>query len=478
MPITGDVIIRAGRLSRRVLLFAALALATIPAAAHAAPGLEFSPSSPVVFGNTTVGQSSEQVLTLTNTSSPPQSVNIFGRVLSGADAGEFSLGPNTCPPTLAQGASCTFSVRFNPSHPGNSTAQLEVNNNSANQPLVRQLNGTGVAPDLSFSPNSLDFGLVLVEERDGMASITVQNAGAAPVQVNQVEIDGPDTSAFRMGPNSCQGQTLAVNQTCSVQVHFEPQEARTYNAILHARAGATDFQASLTGVGGIGDLLLTPNPLDFGNVPVGSSSTGTITTRSVGNAPFASIFSTITGGDVDALRVVRDTCSPRLLLPGQTCTTTVRFTPTVEGPVEAALALVGDGFPHTAVVRGVGTKPAVSPPPPRGARVAFIRKSQVARLARGRVRLGRARCDGAQACTVSVRSQFAVKIEGVRRPYLVRGRTQSWTLRRSRPVWIALPSDVRGTALRVILTLKTRAAGLPATVQRKVLRLVPANAKS
>ncbi|MDQ5832968.1 MAG: choice-of-anchor D domain-containing protein [Actinomycetota bacterium] len=136
MPITGDVIIRAGRLIRRVLLFAALALATIPAAAHAAPGLEFSPSSPVVFGNTTVGQSSEQVLTLTNTSSPPQSVNIFGRVLSGADAGEFSLGPNTCPPTLAQGASCTFSVRFNPSHPGNSTAQLEVNNNKR-QPASR-----------------------------------------------------------------------------------------------------------------------------------------------------------------------------------------------------------------------------------------------------------------------------------------------------------------------------------------------------
>lgn len=73
---------------------------------------------------------------------------------------------------------------------------------------------------------------------------------------------------------------------------------------------------------------------------------------------------------------------------------------------------------------------------------------------------------------------FVVKIAGAGRPYLVRGRMQNWKLGRTRPVSIAVPSDVGNTLSRVIITIKTRAPGLPATVQRRVLRLLPANAKS
>ena len=134
-----------------------------------------------------------------------------------------------------------------------------------------------------------------------------------------------------------------------------------------------------------------------------------------------------------------------MLFPGQTCATTVRFSPTAVGPAEAALVLVGDndGDPHIAVVRGVGTSPAPQPPLAKGARVAFSRKSKVARFSRGRVRLGEARCKGAPTCTVAVRSRFVVKIAGARRPYLVRGRTQNWKLGRTRPVSIALPPTAR-----------------------------------
>lgn len=309
----------------------------------------------------------------------------------------------------------------------------------------------------------------------------VQNTGSATVQVNQIEINGPDSGAFRIDQGNCQPQILAPGQTCSVPVHFEPDEDRTYNATLQVRAaGNATFQAALTGVGGVGAVALTPDPLDFGNVPVGSSSTATVTARSTGNAPFQAIVTIITGGDVGDLRVTKDTCSLRMLFPGQTCGTTVRFTPSAVGPAEAALVLISDNDdkPHLAMVRGMGTSPGPQPPRAKGARVAFSRKSKVARFARGRVRLGEARCKGAPTCTVAVRSLFVVKIAGARRPYLVRGRIQNWKLGRTRPVSVAQPRNLGGTALRVILSLKTRAPGLPATVQRRALRLMPANTKS
>jgi hypothetical protein len=466
--------IRAGRLARLVPIFAVLAFAALPVtAANAA--LVFSPDTTLTFSDTTVGmQTMDETLILTNTSAST-SVNILGPPqITGPNQNAFMLGPSMCPPTLGPNGTCSVNVRFSPPGAGAFNAQVQVNNN-AGSPAVRPLAGTGVAASLSLSPNPTDFGLVPVDERDETRSVMVQNTGSATVQVNQIEINGPDAGAFRTDSGNCQPQILAPGQTCSVPVHFEPDEDRTYNATLQVRAaGNANFQAALTGVGGVGEVAMTPDPLDFGNVPVGSSSTATITARSTGNAPFQSIVTIITGGDVGDLRVTKDTCSLRMLFPGQTCATTVRFTPSAVGPAEAALVLISDNDdePHLAMVRGMGTSPA-QPPRAKGARVAFSRKSKVARFSRGRVRLGEAHCKGAPTCTVAVRSRFVIKIAGARRRYLVLGRTQNWTLGRTRPVSVAQPRNLGGTALRVILSLKTRAPGLPVTVQRRVLRLVP-----
>lgn len=130
------------------------------------------------------------------------------------------------------------------------------------------------------------------------------------------------------------------------------------------------------------------------------------------------------------------------------------------------LPLVGDGDPHIAMLRGVGSEPATALPAPatpaRGARVAFSRRFAAAHISRRRrVRLGRARCKGAPTCTVTVDTQFAVKVDGARRAHLVRGPSQNWTVGRIRPVSIPLPRGVRGTVSRVILIMKTQAPGIP-----------------
>jgi hypothetical protein len=464
------------QLVRRAFLCAALGSMAIPAVAQAS--LQFSPNvtTQVAFGSTTVMNSSEQTLTLTNTSTTA-SENITGMQITGPEASQFGVGPTFCPPTLGPGASCNFNVRFNPSHAGViNAAQLQVNNNP-NPPLTRQLNGMGVAANLSPSATTMDFETVLVDDGGESKSINVLNMGSAPTQVNQIDITGPDASAFRLEGN-CMGPNLAPGQSCAVSVRFDPHDPRVHNATLHIRAGGSDFPVALTGLGGVAEIVLAPDPLDFGNVAVGSSVTKTITGRSVGNAPFQAFVAVVAGGDVGDMRIVRDMCSVRLLFPTQQCTVTVRFSPSAVGPAEAGLAVIGEDRPNIAMLRGNGVAAAGPPAPParRKARVVFKRKRGPARIKHGRVKLGRATCEGTPSCSATVRSRFMVKVPGARRPYLVQGRSQKWTLPRKRPVSIPVPAGVQGTLSRVIVTVRASAPGFATGTQRKVLSLMPVKA--
>jgi hypothetical protein len=456
----------------RAFLCAALACVVVPASAQADLLFEPNVTSPVSFGDTTVMNSNERLLTLRNTSTT-NPVGIFGAVVNGADASHFGIGPWMCPPTLGPNASCSFNVRFNPSQTGYLTAQLQINHNGPNQPLNRQLTGIGVAANLSPSASTLDFGTVMVDDGGEPRSIDVTNMGSAPTQINQIDITGPDASAFRLEGN-CMPQNIAPGQHCAVSVRFEPRDPRVHNATLHIRAGGSDFPVALTGLGGVSEIALTPDLLDFGNVAVGSAATKSFTARSVGNAPFQAIVAVVAGGDVGDIRVVRDMCSLRLLIPTQQCTISVRFTPSAAGPAEAALAIIGDDGASMATLRGNGVAGPPAPPAPPKAGVVFKRKRGPARIKHGRVKLGQARCEGPPSCTATVRSRFMVKIPGARRTYLVQGAARKWTLPRKRPVSIPVPKGIRGTISRVIVTVRASAPGYAPSTQRKVVRLKPA----
>ena len=466
----------APQLIRRAFVCAALTSVVIPATAQA--DLVFSPdATPVSFGNTTVMNSTERTVTLTNTSTSA-AVNITGTSIVGPGANHFSTGP-LCPPTLNAQASCNLTIRFNPSQTGTFNSpqlQLQINHNASNPtPLTRQLTGTGVPANLAPSPNPVDFETVPIDDGGEPRLIQVQNAGAANAQVTQIDINGPDASAFRP-EGGCMGQTISPGQNCVFPIRFEPREDRVHNATLHIRVGGADFPVALTGVGGVSQVAMTPNPLDLGNVAVGSSATATVTARSTGNAPFMSLLAVLSGGDVGDIRIVRDMCGLRILIPTQQCTVTLRFTPSAPGPAEAALALVGNDEPFVAMVRGNGI-PAAGPPARRKARVVFSRKSETARIKHGRVRLGKARCKDAPTCTATVRTRFTVNPPGAGLSYLVQGRTRRWTLPRKRPVSVPVPGGVPGTLSRMIVTVRATAPGYAAGTQRKILRLKPAKSR-
>ena len=195
----------------------------------------------------------------------------------------------------------------------------------------------------------------------------------------------------------------------------------------------------------------------------------------------------VIGADVGSFRLESDLCSLASLVPGASCTMAVRFAPTHAGHAEAKLLIItGDGHQRLVALSGDAEDPSPSAPetpaqtviptsmpssPAGAARVALERRNPgLAHYRDGRVRLGRAHCEGAPACTVVVRSRFVIDTR--RGPRIVRGEEVIWSPDGGR-VSVPLPMRRRGTPTQVLLKLTTSADGHPTGTQVIALKLEP-----
>jgi 6-phosphogluconolactonase (cycloisomerase 2 family) len=95
----------------------------------------------VAFDNQTVNTTSPpSTVTLTNTGSAAEPVSAR---MNGFNFGDFAQ-TNNCPPVIAAGASCTFSITFKPSATGGRIGYLVIDGNRDEEGIV-SLTGTGIA---------------------------------------------------------------------------------------------------------------------------------------------------------------------------------------------------------------------------------------------------------------------------------------------------------------------------------------------
>jgi hypothetical protein len=100
-----------------------------------------SPST-LGFGTVTVGTSSSpQNATIANNGSA--TMQLWQIVITGANAGDFSITANSCGTTLAGSASCTVSVTFKPTATGTRTASLLFSDDGGGSPQAAALTGSG-----------------------------------------------------------------------------------------------------------------------------------------------------------------------------------------------------------------------------------------------------------------------------------------------------------------------------------------------
>ncbi|MFN8537727.1 MAG: choice-of-anchor D domain-containing protein [Thermomicrobiales bacterium] len=295
--------------------------------------IAFTPP-PVNFGQVAVGSGSTLGLLVTNTGGGPITISS-----ATVPAGPFSIVGNTCGTlTLAPNASCVLDVKFQPVGVGYVFETLTLATSAGNFTTV--LDGTGINAPLAaitIDPGAIAFGNVPVGNTVSQL-VTVSNTGTAPLNLGVVAIAG---SGFGLSGNGCNNQILNPGQNCTFTVTFTPALGlNTGSVTVPSSVGSPTIALSGNGVSSV--LSFAPNPLDFGNVTVGTSSTLGVLVTNTGGAPVAI---TAVGGPSGDFALVSTTCVATLA-PGDSCSVVVRYTPSAPGADVDSIDLT---------VTGVGT---------------------------------------------------------------------------------------------------------------------------
>lgn len=223
------------------------------------------------------------------------------------------------------------------------------------------------AAKIDASPTSLSFAERLVDSSSAEQTVTVTNTGTVSLHVGTPAVTGANPADFLLGSNTC-SSGLAPNATCLIGVSFKPAAAGTRSGVLQIPSNSADLVSvnlSGTGIAAIYSLSVSPASINFGNQPVGSSSTAqTLSFSNDGNVAIT-ITGFNAGGDQPTdFAIGNDDCSGRSLAVHESCTTSFRFTPAASGSRSASLSVnsspAQSGAAAQFALQGVGTEASAS----------------------------------------------------------------------------------------------------------------------
>jgi hypothetical protein len=207
---------------------------------------------------------------------------------------------------------------------------------------------TAAQAAMSLGPTSLVFAAQAVGTVSAVQSITVTNSGTATLTVSSINVTGDFTET-----DGCVGVTVAVGQSCTVQVTFLPTTVGARSGVLtiYGNVAGGQATASLSGIGVQGGaIVLTPLDLVFGQVPIGSSSTAqNITISNTVGANETLQMPAVTGD----FKISANTCGTSLA-PQVSCTVAITFVPTSSGTRTGTFSITDSTGTQTASLSGTG----------------------------------------------------------------------------------------------------------------------------
>jgi hypothetical protein len=310
------------------------------------------------FGTVTLGSANLTApITITNTGT--KTLNVTTSFDGGSN---FTLNGSCA--SIPVGSSCTVNVVFTPTTPGTFNGSYIVRGDTFVFQLIT-FTATVIAPDIGISPNNINFGTVGVGQQSPTWTIWVGNNSSQPMaQLNTVL--GP-SSQFSITKSTC-GQSLPAYSSCLVSVVFTPTAAQTFTSQLLVQVNPNNvagqvasFPVPLAGTGAgqpppVVDI--SPSPIDFGNVPVGSKS-GTWNVW-IGNESDSTLnVSSVKLSDTTNFTMTNN-CT--VVAAWGSCTATVVFNPQATGSFSGTITLTDNASPatQTIVLSGKGTSPSFS----------------------------------------------------------------------------------------------------------------------
>ena len=322
--------------------------------AAASPTYFLSPgTTSLSFGNTLVGTSGSQTLSLTNTGTGSVSIS----QVSVAGTG-FSVSGFFGTVTLAAGQSLSLSVNFAPPSVGTGSGSISVVSTATSSPTV-SLSGTGVQPAISVVPPSFSFTNVTVGTTNTQ-TVTITNPGTANLTVSQASLVGTNFSFSGL----TLPLTVAPGGSSPFTVSFAPSSATTYSASLTLANNSPTPSAivpmSGSAVSPILTLSASPTSFSFPSTTTGTSSASqSVTLTNSGNSVVSiSQVTASTNFSVSGLTL------PVSLSAGQSTTFSVIFAPTTTGSLSGTVTVTSNASnsPTTITLSGSGassTSPSV-----------------------------------------------------------------------------------------------------------------------
>jgi centrosomal CEP192-like protein/ASPM-SPD-2-Hydin domain-containing protein len=297
------------------------------------------------LGSVPVGKTASATLSLVNKN--PVAVNITQLNLTGQS---FSVGSQIdLPVSIAAGSTYALHINFDPAAPGPAAGQLKITSDDpAGGPILIGVSGVGavVQPASELSAILCSTGSLT---GPGADVCTVTISAAAPSSGFKVNLSSNNAAVTVPATVTVPANAASAQFTANVTSVLTPQEA-TLSA--NANGASENFALQLNAY--VPTLKISATSLAFGNVPLGTAATQSLTLTSAGTAPVTVSAATPIGTSFS----VPGGAFALTLNPGQTATLSVQFDPTAAGVADSQLTITTDSNPSGATsisLTGTGT---------------------------------------------------------------------------------------------------------------------------
>jgi len=302
------------------------------------------------FGSVVIGSSK----TLSDTISNNTSASVTISSIQGLGSG-FQVTGFTAPVTLAAGQTASFTVRFQPTAPGDPTATISFDGPNA-QPYA-SLGATATAVTLgvlSPSPSPVAFGNTAVGGHQ-TTTVTLSNSGGTDLIIKSATLSG---AGFSMS-NHALPLTLNPGSSTSETITFAPTGTGNFSGSVTFATTADQTNGTvvlkLSGLGVQGQLGSNPASFSFGSIQIGTSKslTGTLTNSGGSSLTISAATASGSGFSLNGLSL------PLTLSAGQSTSFTVLFSPTASGAASGSVNITSTGSnPNLSIsLSGTGVTP-------------------------------------------------------------------------------------------------------------------------
>ncbi|MBN1892846.1 choice-of-anchor D domain-containing protein [bacterium] len=219
------------------------------------------------YGTVTVGETRLLDYSISNTETVNLTINAL--TLSGADAGSFQIVSGGEAGILLPSGSRTVTVRFLPDARGFRQAVIIVTHSAASSPDTVALSGSGIAPELELSAETVDFDTV-APGSNPQRLISVSNTGDAELSLYTPAIAGLNASEFSIVSGAAAG-VLPVSSSREVNLQFTPAGfgVRLAFLVIASNAASSPDSVRLTGYSSLPSMAVqVASPVPAADLPV------------------------------------------------------------------------------------------------------------------------------------------------------------------------------------------------------------------